>query len=82
MVVTYHGDWCGVDMGWRRDGENLRKAQKRFVWAAVTGAESRELGSERARRAWRLRQEVFLHHVIYLLSHPISRIEPGIEELG
>lgn len=51
MVLTYHGDWCGVDMGWRRDGENLRKAQKRFVWAAVTGTESRELGSERARRS-------------------------------
>jgi hypothetical protein len=45
------------DMGWRRDGENLRKAQKRFVWAAVTGAESRELGSERARRAWQLCQQ-------------------------
>ncbi|KAJ5891737.1 uncharacterized protein N7473_007965 [Penicillium subrubescens] len=50
------------DMGWRRDGENLRKAQKRFVWAAVTGAESRELGSERARRAWQLCQQMhFLH---------------------
>lgn len=57
VVVTYHGD-CVVAWIWVGDEEEriFEKLQKRFVWAAVTGAESRELGSERVCRAWRLCQ--------------------------
>jgi hypothetical protein len=89
VVLTYHGDWCGVDIWVGDEMERIFEKHK----SGLCGRRSREPshGNWEARGldgAWRLYKKVyFLHqtwsgHVLCVLSHLISRIEPGIEELS
>lgn len=62
----------GVDVVVDEMEGNLQNAQKRFVWAAVTGLRSRGVGSERAPKGLALMSPP------ELLSHPVT-IHPELE---